>query len=69
MVTVELEEGTRLVANLLGPMPEGVSSSTAPEASNKPVRSLVGTPVKLCFQEVEPGYRLPAFRCVAEAGV
>lgn len=69
VVTVELEEGTRLVANLLGPVPEGGTSENAPGGGEKPERSLVGTPVQLCFQEVEPGYWLPAFRCVAEAGV
>lgn len=47
IVTVQLDEGTRLVANILGVEPEDVT---------------IGARVTLDFQEVEPGYVLPAFR-------
>lgn len=47
IITVQLDEGTRVVANILGVAPEDVE---------------VGARVALDFQEVEPGYLLPAFR-------
>ena len=60
VVTVELEEGTRLVANLLGSTPESRNGPAVGAAD----ADLVGAPVQLDFQEVEPGYLLPAFRLV-----
>ncbi len=47
VVLVELEEGVRIVANMIGARPEDVA---------------IGKPVTLDFVEVEPGYILPAFR-------
>ncbi|WP_286772807.1 OB-fold domain-containing protein, partial [Sphingomonas sp. 66-10] len=47
VVLVELEEGVRIVANMLG--------ATADEVA-------IGKPVTLDFVEVEPDYILPAFR-------
>jgi uncharacterized OB-fold protein len=47
---VELEEGTRLVSNLVGVAPEDVR---------------IGMPVTLEFAEVEPGRLLPCFRPAA----
>ena len=55
VLTVELEEGTRLVANLLD----------APATDGPEITVPIGAPVQLDFQEVEPGYVLPAFRLVA----
>lgn len=52
VVTVELAEGTRLVANLLD----------APQSTGTETVIPIGAPVRLDFQEVEPGYVLPAFR-------
>jgi len=51
IVTVELAEGTRIVANLLDVAPEDVQ---------------IGAAVTLDFQEIEPGYPLPAFRLSKE---
>jgi uncharacterized OB-fold protein/acyl dehydratase len=47
VLLVELEEGTRIVTNILDAKPEEVE---------------VGKPVTLDFVEVEPDYLLPAFR-------
>lgn len=47
VVLVELEEGVRIVANMLGATPDEVA---------------IGRPVTLDFVEVEPDYILPAFR-------
>ncbi len=44
---VELEEGPRIVANLVGVAPEAIR---------------VGMPVRCEIVEVEPGFRLPCFR-------
>lgn len=51
VVLVELEEGTRLVSNLVG-------------VSRHDVR--IGMPVQVEFSEVEPGFRLHQFRPVEE---
>jgi uncharacterized protein len=47
VVLVELEEGVRIVANLLDTLSEAIA---------------IGRPVAVEFREVEPGYSLPAFR-------
>ena len=47
VVLVELEEGVRLVSNLVDGGPEDVQ---------------IGMPVEVAFTEVEPGYTLPLFR-------
>jgi len=47
VVLVELEEGVRIVANMLDAKPEDVA---------------IGRAVTADFVEVEPGYVLPAFR-------
>jgi len=47
VVLVELEEGVRIVANMLGVQPEDVA---------------IGAAVTLDFVEIEPDYILPAFR-------
>ncbi|MFM7067057.1 MAG: bifunctional MaoC family dehydratase N-terminal/OB-fold nucleic acid binding domain-containing protein [Gammaproteobacteria bacterium] len=57
VLTVDLAEGTRLVANLLE---EHEPAATAPVLT-------IGSPVRLDFREVEPGYVLPAFRLVRGA--
>lgn len=49
IVLVELEEGVRIVANMLDATPQDVA---------------IGRPVTADFVEVEPGYVLPAFRLV-----
>jgi uncharacterized OB-fold protein len=53
IVLVELEEGTRLVSNLVG-------------AAGEEVR--IGMPVEVEFAEVEPGRLLPRFRPAAGRG-
>lgn len=47
ILLVELEEGTRIVANVLDAKADDI---------------VIGSPVTLDFVEVEPGYVLPAFR-------
>jgi uncharacterized OB-fold protein len=47
VVLVELEEGTRVVANLVGLAPGDVR---------------IGLPVRACFEELEPGRRFLQFR-------
>jgi len=49
IVLVELEEGVRIVANMIDTKPEDVA---------------IGKPVTVDFVEVEPDYVLPAFRLV-----
>jgi uncharacterized OB-fold protein len=44
---VELEEGTRLVTNIVGASPEDLS---------------IGMPLELCFEEFDDGLVLPQFR-------
>ena len=61
VLTVELEEGTRLVANLLA-----TDEEPADDAAKGP--PAIGSAVQLDFQEVEPGYVLPAFRLVRGGG-
>ncbi|MFQ5514560.1 MAG: bifunctional MaoC family dehydratase N-terminal/OB-fold nucleic acid binding domain-containing protein [Myxococcota bacterium] len=51
--TVELEEGTRLISNIVGCDPAQVH---------------IGMPVELSIEEVEEGFKLPLFRAAAEAG-
>jgi uncharacterized OB-fold protein/acyl dehydratase len=53
VVLVELEEGTRLVSNLIGVAPHEVR---------------IGMPVEVEFSEVEAGYVLPLFRAARAGG-
>jgi uncharacterized OB-fold protein/acyl dehydratase len=53
VVLVELEEGTRLVSNLVGVEPTDVR---------------IGMPVEVEFSEVEPGFVLPLFRPARAGG-
>lgn len=53
VVLVELEEGTRLVSNLVGTAPDAVT---------------IGMPVEVCFEEFDGGLVLPLFMPSAGAG-
>ena len=48
---VELEEGTRLVTQIVGVQPDAVE---------------IGMPVELCIEEVEEGLKLPLFKVVGK---